>query len=48
MEKNTLNFKNFDNALVLKSAGVSFISLSIIGMFMFNMFIKLIPITARP
>lgn len=48
MKKNTLNFKNFDNALVLKSAGVSFISLSIIGMFMFNMFIKLIPITARP
>jgi len=47
MKKNTLNFKNFDNALVLKSASVSFISLSIIGMFMLNMFIRLIPISAR-
>ena len=45
MKKNTLNFKNFDNALI-KSVGVSFILLSIIGMF--NMFIKLFkPITAR-
>jgi len=45
MKKNTLNFKNFNSASILKSAGVSFMFLSIIGMF--NMFIKLIPITAR-
>ncbi|MBO4707277.1 MAG: hypothetical protein J5594_01795 [Elusimicrobiaceae bacterium] len=42
------NNKIFNNALDIKSAVVSFISLSIIGMFMFNMFIKFIPITARP
>ena len=46
MKKNTLNFNNFNNALNIKSAGVSFMLLSIIGMF--NMFIKLFkPITAR-
>lgn len=40
------NFKNLSNTLI-KSVRVSFIRLSMLGI-MFNMFIKLIPVSARP
>ena len=46
MKKETMNIsRNFNSALVVKSAGVSFMLLSLT--IMFNMFIKLFPVTAR-